>query len=395
MKFLFILLSVVSYSAQSLVTFHSGDVATADDFNSNFQEVKGASSSNAAAISSLQSSSLTKTDAGRVTASVNGESRDIYTVVPGYNMVYVGQNQIPINADGELPWEGQSYYESPDCTGQPYIIVGYIDHEKPIGEEFENPKLTSKITFHKINGEAHYDTGSPVVKLHYKSAKNSSGCRANSNTSAAVPAYPNNSEITGVSFPLIITGLGTRFSITEEVGTPPEGAATGTHFEVYANGVNIGYARYLPTGAESYISVYLYDNQDDLIYLNKDGSYSGYDNGSSAELYYQSNDCSGQPYSKVLSSAATKWWNENKLSISVVKNNGNFYNLSDEIYKFPNGSQSYKYSSSDSCRVVLTSQAGYKKAISTASPAIPIFEPPIVIEGYIEPTIYNELPDAD
>lgn len=396
MKLQLFILMAFSWSAHGIVTFQSGDIATAEDFNANFQELKEETSSNTASIEDIKSNSFSKTDAGRVTALVNGETRDVYAVNPSYNMVYVGQSTVIVGADGELPWESQSYYESSDCTGQPYIPVHYIDLEKPIGEEFINPKVSSITNFHKIGDEAYYDTGSPLVKLHYQSVRYSSGCSITSSMIAAVPAYLNDPDVTGITFPLVISGVGTTFSFTEEVGTIPDNATTGTHFEIYANGVNIGYSKYLPSSAESYISVYLYDNQDDQIYLYKDGTYSGYDNGSSEYLHYESNDCSGQPYVKVLENAATKWWDENKLSETVVKNNDDFYNLSNQIYKFPNGSQSYKYYSSDSCRTIeSTNQSGYKKAISTTSPAVPVFEPPIVIEGYTEPTNYNELPDAD
>lgn len=393
MKLLFILLSVISYSAQSLVTFQGGDIATAEDFNANFQENKDLIITNATSIEKLKANSLSQEDVGQVTALVNGIERKITSHALGYTTVRVDQTNIVIGLNGELAFDASSYYESENCSGQPYIPVHYINIDKSIGEDFINPKLGASTSFHKLNGEPFYDVGSPLVKLHYKSSSYNSNCSALKGSTIAVPAYPNDPDVTGVSFPLIISGVGTRFSIDNEIGA----AIPNGQYEVYANGVSIGFTTRTPIYYVDVIQVKLYDYDNATINLFKDGSYTGYVDGYSETLYYESTDCSTQPYVSSLINQSTSWWNADNLTSRVIKNHGVFYILSPEAYKFPNGSKSFlqSYSDSECTELSSTDNIGYQKATLTTAPSVPVFEPPITIEGYSEPTQYDQLPDAD
>jgi len=405
MRFQFFLLLAFSWSAHGLVTFQSGDVATAEDFNSNFQELKDEAISNTTAIEDIKSNSFSKADAGRITALVNGETREVSTFSPSYNMVYIGQNTVMVGADGELPWGSQSYYESSDCTGQPYISVNHIDLTKPIGEEFVNPQVSSKTNFHKIGGEAYYETGSPLVKLHHKSLSTAGNdCFNSSGTIAAVPAYPNNPDLTGISFPIIISGVGTSFSITEEVGVAAESGGGGSgNYKVYGDGVEFGFITSLPNGPVSSLSVTLIDYNQQVITVYSDGTYSGFNNGGSfsRDMYFKSADCMGTGYFPYLPKTYA-WWDIEEVEYRLFKNGFSYYTTGGQLYLMTSAPMSYKLADTGICSnsvsgVGSTGEYTYREAELTANPELtaPVINVPITIEGWNPAVTYQDLPEVN
>ena len=203
---------------------------------------------------------------------------------------------------------------------------------------------------------------------------------------------PNDPDITGIdSVPLIITGIGSDLKISStEIGIPVAGS-----FNVYASGVKIGTTTRLPNSVSTYVSVKLDNYNQASITLYKNGTYNG-NIISSASLYFESSDCSGTPYYELADDADKEWWNTSLSTKTTIINQDSYYELSSQAYRVSVSFQSRKIYYNDTCSTFTYdgSNNAYKEATLTMSPAVPVFTPPITIEGYSEPTPYNSLPEA-
>ena len=385
-------------------TFISGEVATAAKFNENFTSLSNEIDDVKTAVSNVSSgsgnSSGGSSSDGSVVAKVNGVDMRVSSSQLGqYNITTPTGKTISVNAEG-YPIFTWLVYESSNCSGQAYIAHHQFNEHKlkPAGHVFANPKLSTNISVIFSNNNIGYSLNNTLVKVNYRSidyGSGSVGCRSTSGTYIASKVLPNDSVITGIdSVPLIITGIGSDLKISStEIGEPVAGS-----FSVYASGTKIGATTRYPDAGEAYISVTL-DGQysDKTIYLNKDGTYSGFSGASNSSLLYLSDNCSGNAYVKVLNNGAEKFWDTNKINLKIVKNNNTYYELSAETYRANVINGSYRSYSNGQCysdSTNFTQVAGYKIATETNAPNIPVFTPPITIEGYSEPTPYNSLPVA-
>ncbi|MEH6448558.1 MAG: hypothetical protein V7765_07795 [Oleispira sp.] len=378
-----------SLQVNALVEFQTGDVATAKNFNDNFQELKQEIKDANDDLNSLNES----TTAHLITATVNGVTKKIvangtfYSIPSNSGYIYVGVDGYP---SGSL----YPYYASNDCTGQKYVNDPYLKKE----DSWINPLINGAQQFDVENtsdGKLVYRKGDSVIDLYYQSREINGKCYPQAGNSIVRKAIINDPEVTGVTFPIQITGVGEQVTIDEVIGEVPV-VPTVEYPEVYANGVNIGYLKSIPSSKESYIHVQLYDYNDD-IYLYKNGTYSGFGIGVySKRLYYITPDCSGNKYVEMISNHELYWWDASKHVGTRIKNNDTHYSLSDDVYKFDDTAVSYQDYHSETCRTTtVTNSFGYKKATPTSTPDVLIIEPPIVIEGWDEPTPYNQLPIAD
>lgn len=329
---------------------------------------------------------------GHVTAMVNGVEMKVNSAMPGYYEVITPTGVlVPVDENG-YPTSSALYYASDDCTGTPYIRELALDEKKNPGESYTNPNLTDAVQIAYDGASVYYSRREDFVKLNFNSQYNVSyhKCFSFSGTDVAHRALPNDPAITGItSFPLLITGAGTPITISAEVGEKPVNDKI-----VYANGVRIGQASYIPTGPDVGIQVKLDAYPDEWIVLYKDGSYTGLSFGNQAVLYYPTADCSGMPYVRVLNDFDREWWDSTKTMEGPVVNNGDYYELSEEIYRMPpSGYKSRRYASFDACLQPNDSgKFGYKKAIQTAQPDLPVFTPPITVKGLADDTTYEALP---
>lgn len=387
-------------------TFAAGEIATASKFNENFMSLSNEIEEVRTEVSNIKTDSESSTDGnssgnpdGSVIAKVNGVDMKVSSYMLGmYSIVTPTGKNISVNAEG-YPASSQLVYESKDCTGDAYIQhYQLLDHKnKEAGHVFANPKLSNTASIVYVNGELSYSLSDTLTKIHYSSIDygNGGGCFKTSGTSITSQVVPNDPEVTGIeSVPLIITGVGSELSISStEVGTPSTGG-----YNVYANGTKIGTTTSLPTKYTYEGGVYVNLNGDyegKRVNLHKDGTYSGYSAVSSSTLYYKSNDCSGNAYVKVFYDGIKKFIDASKINVEIVTNNGSHYALSDETYRVTSTSGSYKSPSSYSCYSkydTFSEGAGYKIATRTSTPNVPVFTPPITIEGYEEPTPYDQLP---
>lgn len=368
-------------SAQALVTFQAGQIAKAEDFNSNFSDLD-------------ERLKTVEGGSGAVTAQVNGVSMQVRNFSPGYYSVTTPTGVV-ITVDEEgYPTGTNLYYASSDCSGTPYIREVSLDSSRNIGESYTNPNFAPGPDVAYDGTNVYYSTPDSFVKLHSQSYYNvfSRNCVSASSTDIAHQAYPNDPELTGVSaFPLVITGAGTPITISAEIG---DASATGRRI-VYANGVRIGEASYIPSSASVYISVRLDSYPEQTVTLYKDGSYTGLSVGQPKTFYFVTSDCTGNAYVEVLTDYDRKWWAGSESISGPVFNNGNYYTLSSEIYKMSTGYQSYRSSNSQTCYTGTDSvKYGYKKATLTTQPSTPVFELPITVEGWVEETNYYTLPEA-
>ena len=388
------ILFTCSLQVNALVEFQAGDVATAKNFNDNFQELKQEIKDTNDGLNSLTES----TTAHLVTATVNGVTKKITAYGTSYS-IPTNSGYIHIGVDGFPSGRLYPYYSSSDCTGQKYVTDPYLKKE----DNWLNPLINEAQPFDvedTSNGKLVYRKGDSIIDLYYRSREVNGTCYPQEGNTLVRKALINDAEITGVTFPILITGIGEPPVIDEVIGEPPVigeiPTPTEEQPEVYANGVNIGYLKSIPSSKQSYIHVQLHDFNDD-IYLYKNGTYNGFGVGvSSKRLYYITPDCSGNKYVEMIANHELYWWDASKHTETQIKNNDSHYALSDEVYKFENTTVSYQDYYSETCRTTtVTSNFGYKKATPTTSPDVLIIEPPIVIEGWNEPTPYSQLPNAD
>ncbi len=397
-------------------TFVSGDIATAEAFNQNFQSLDSrVNSLEAEAINikaqvdSLESNSnnsgeggstsATATD-GYITASVNGTPMKVHSSTIGYYSVITPTGfTLLVDVEG-YPTSSTVYFENSDCVGQPYSGQHAIRAEhtrgKPIGYVFANPLISSLTDLALVGGSVYYTQKSELIKLNYKSMLSGENCHNSNGLAAVFKMLPNNKEVTGIeSFPLVISGVGSPLIISEEVGEPTTGS-----FNVYAGGVKIGTTDYHPNRSSGFdaVRVKLDGYSNKTVTLYKDGTYIGGDFSSNKHLYYTDASCSGTAYVEVLSNGVTHWWSQDQLGTQIVNNNGNYHSLSEQVYRPSTTAGSRKSYSDGSCyksSTVLNANGGYKVASLTDAPNIPVFSLPITIEGYTEPTPINSLPVMD
>jgi hypothetical protein len=382
-------------------TFVSGEVATAAKFNENFTFLSNEIDDVRNTVSSISNESGSSSGGssydGSVVTKVNGVDMRVSSTQLGvYSIVTPTGKTISVNAEG-YPSFTQLIYESNDCSGQAYVSHYQLtEHKlKPAGHVFTNPKISTKISVVFSDGDIGYSLNDTLTKVNYKSVDygpNSIGCHATTGTYIASKVLPNDPTITGInSVPLIITGIGSELKISStEIGTPVAGS-----FNVYASGVKIGTTTSYPDSVSDHVTVKLDGFDQGTINLYKDGTYLG-NLISSAHLYFQSSDCSGTPYYGLASDADKKWWDMSLSTKTTITNQGNYYELSSQTYRVSAPFQSVKYYSSDTCNTSShdSSNSAYKEATLTLSPKVPVFTPPITIEGYSEPTPYNSLPEA-
>ena len=395
-----VLMGLISTASLAEVpnTFVSGEVATAAKFNENFTSLSDEIDDVKAAVSNLTSgagsSSGGSNSDGSVIAKVNGVDMRVSSTQLGvYSIVTPTGKTISVNAEG-YPQHYTLIYESNNCTGQAYFEHYQLDLEKTAGHVFANPKLSTGISVVFSDGSIGYSLNNTFTKVNYRSryfGPGSDSCSSYSGTGIAAKVLPNEPGITGInSLPLIISGIGSELKISStEVGTPVTGS-----FNVYASGMKIGTTARHPYSVSNGFYVKLDGFNQASITLYKDGSYSG-NIVSAATLYYQLADCSGDPYYLLAYDADKNWWNTTLSAKSTITNNGNYYGLSSQAYKVSQAFGSRKFSSG-SCSNSTTdgSNNAYQQATLTNSPVVPIFTPPITIEGYSEPTPYSSLPVA-
>lgn len=384
-------------------TFVAGEVATAAKFNENFISLSNEIDEVRSSVSSISDEPGNSSPDGSVIAKVNGVDMRVSSVLLGmYNIVTPTGKTISVSADG-YPASTTLVYESQDCTGQAYLSHYQFSEfiTKTPGHVFANPKISSTVSVVYSNDELGYSSNDTLTKINYRSidyGSSSIGCYSSTGTYLASKILPNDPEITGIdSVPLIISGIGSELSISPtEIGTPSVGS-----FNVYANGTKIGTTRSLPNanGPESSIYVALEgDYLGSTIYLYKDGTYRGYDDVNTSNLLYLSNSCTGNAYVKVINNGVENFLDTSKISVKLVKNNNSYYELSSEAYRTNSTSGSYRSYSNGQCYTNSTNfsrVAAYKIATLTDAPAVPVFTPPITIEGYEEPTPHNLLPVAN
>ncbi len=407
-----IFLSALTASAVADVPniFTANTPAKASEVNANFSDFDSRLTTVSTSITSLEtkidestsdsSGNTSSGSSGSITAKVNGVDRQVISnQLGGYSIELPSGLSVSVDHDGYPP-KTFLYYSGADCTGDAYIIMHQIDvSDREAGHVYPNPKLNTKLSMQYDGTNIYYSLNNTITKLNYKSVDYlmpSMGCYPTRGTVAASKVLPNDVSITGVeSFPLIITGVGTDLEIISEVNTPD--VIYGS-YTVYASSGRIGTTTAHPSGSSDYISVHLDgDYADKDIYLYKDGTYFGFDAASSGNLIYLSSDCSGNAYVNVLSYGDTRWWDTSKITNQVVENNGQYYDLSSQVYQTDKSSGSYRYYYDGSCKTApnqFNTENGYKLATLTTTPNIPIFSPPISIGSYSEPTPISTLPEV-
>jgi len=385
MKSKIILLSSICLisTLQALVTFSPGQTAKAEDFNNNFSELSDKITTINNRIYSTPPN-----------AKVNGVDTYVYTYSIGQ---YSFETSTGINVTVEengLPYNNYLYYESSDCSGEPYI--GLRIEEKEKGFTYINPKITSNIQMAYLSGKTMYSDYEEIVKLNYNSyTDNSFSCSTRSSTTMASLLKANDISITGISFPVLITEMGTPMSVTDEIGTKKEDNYLGEKI-VYANGVRIGVSAYLSLSADFPVRVILDDYPEERVEMYKDGTYSGLDIARKENIYYLTSDCSGNGYIKVLNDFDKEWWISSYLKGSDIINNDQYYKTSSTIYKITNGTKSYKGYYSPTCNVSTdTTKSAYKQATQIATPNFPTYTGPITIESVVEDINYDSLSEAN
>ena len=383
--------------------FVDGTAASAGEVNANFDAVESAVNDNDVRINSnfSQLDSRLKEIEGRssyLTAQVNGVDMQVSSHTVGlYSVITPTGLSLTVNTEG-YPLENWLYFESNDCSGQPYIKPFQLDSSKPVGYTYPNPKLNNSISVVYDGTSVYYSDTVEIVKLHYQSQLiPDTGCTKLSETIIAMKALSNNATVTGImSFPLIITGVGSNLVITTEVGSPAAG--TQGEYVVYASGVRIGTTNFSKPESASYSipSVKLDAYPGEVISLYKDGSYSGFTRVLPRTFYYINANCAGDPYAEVLANYDTYWWDTSFPTYisGIIQNNGSYYELSSEVYKMSLGAQSYRKDGTGCISVPTPGHYGYKRAILTTPVDFPVFTPPITVDGWSEGTLYYNVPEA-
>lgn len=384
-------------------TFKSGDLATAKAFNENFQSIDLNIESINSELITLKGQVSEKSGegedknlkAGYISAEVNGVVMQVSSSMLGhYSIITPKGHTVSVDIEGN-PSVSWIYYESNDCSGEAFYSIYQITNSVISNEQgytFSNPKLSTDLSIIYDGTNILYSLNNEIIKLNYSSGFIGGKCHITKGTSAVTRLIANDSEVTGIeSFPLIISGVGSTVSISEEIGEDFVGT-----YKVFANGTYIGETDRKPDRASDYISVKLTNYNNKNITLYKDGTYSGGGFFSSKTLYFVGSDCTGASYVKVLDDSNRNWWNANLLDFDYIMNDDKYYTLSTQVYRAPASVGSYRnYYNSGVCSnssTALDMDAGYQIATETPNIDIPSFTTPITVEGYSEPTQINSLP---
>jgi hypothetical protein len=191
--------------AHALVTFKDGDVATAADFNSNFEELES------------------KLDAPSNDFNPNGFANgmpaeiNVYELGEYYILLEDGY-PIRINADG-FASPDTFYYAAEDCSGQPYINAYGLNKDKPIGEEWSSPNIEPSKEYLHDGQNGYYGQSPELYLVHAKSTGHSISCMNAVRDVVASRPIP---AVLDITFPIKITGIGVPMKILEEIGVAPE-----------------------------------------------------------------------------------------------------------------------------------------------------------------------------
>lgn len=380
-------------------TFVDGTAASAGEVNANFDAIESAVNDNDVRISSdfseldnrlkgiEESNSYITAQIIGVDMQVSSQSIGLYSVITPTGL------SLTVNTEG-YPIQNQLYFESNDCSGQPYIKSFQLDSSKPVGYMYPNPKVNNSISIVYDGTNVYHSDTVEIIKLHYQSQLiPDTGCTKSSEAIIAMKALINDVAVTGItSFPLIITGVGSDLVITTEVGVPA--GVSQEEYVVYASGVRIGVTHTKPVYSIRDVELDAYPGE--TINILKDGSYGGFTRVLSSTLYYPGGNCTGEPYVEVLPNYDTSWWSPNSTDYrsGIIQNNGSYYELSSEIYKMSQGAQSYRKSATGCISVSSTILFGYKRAILTNPVDFPVFIPPITADGFDEGILYDNVPEA-
>jgi len=396
-----------TFSAHAIAEFEAKTIIKSSEINSNFKEVADSVNDVKDEVSSITNemkaiNNKLSTAGDYIIAKVNGIDMRVSEskyYLGMYNIITPTNININIYPSGNVA-DSAVYFENSDCSGQAYTdtfttLFTYYNNQVDVGDTLVNPKITDMVRVISYNRTPYFvNSSDTIVKLNYSSTYSNNSCHITSGIKFAQATKDNDPDITGFdSFPLIIAGVGSDITISSEVGGG--GNITNGIYNVYASGINIGTTTNHFYGADEAVRVTLKDEPTQTITLYKDGTYTGYSSGSNQRFYYISNDCTGTAYVKVLNDYDKEWWKGSKTLKGVVTNNGQYYELSEQIYKMSSGSLSNKSYYSASCSTTTEPlKMGYKMAITTASPNLPVFTPPITLEGIEEETKYDTLLEA-
>lgn len=367
-------LLAISITSSALNIFEPGQVATAAAFNENFAE--------------LESSISNATSFYDHNAKANGVGVKVANYQFGYYTLYYNQNDsITINHKG-YPTTTSFYYESDDCSGQPFIKVN---------AEFENdtsgwvsPHISTSSSQPKYDGATLYQgIYSGLYYLHANSIGNTETCRGYSISTLAEKPKESNLDL---DFPIILTEIGEPIQILEEIG---EGSIIEKQ-NVYSDNALIGTTTSSQYPPSTYIRVKLNDYPTQTINLKRDGTYTSFTTTSAPNLtfYFTSSNCTGNAYAEY--STELNFWGNEPATTKYASNNGQTFIINPTVYKMSNGYRSKRnYLGSCSSSTGYGSTSSYQMAAQSTlpGPTPPIFGV-ITVEGW-DGDIISDLVEAE
>lgn len=377
--FLFLFPTVV----HALEIFESGEIATAKAFNDNFSELDGK-------INQLQNSH------GWLKRVVNGVEMRVSSARYGnYGLQTDKGVSATINEDG-YPVGQFIYYEQNNCTGDAYYSVNFTDN-KSLNHLYVAKRLSPRQVAYDGSQLLMTDE-TEVVKLHSQSRRINGECSNTKTTEIAFKLIANDQKITGFpnNLPYVIQGNEVQLKLTKVVGSSSSGGTTLKTRNVYANGTKIGTVNYLPkTASHSLSGVSLTGYEGFSVTLYKDGSYTGLNLIKEDEVSFISAGCTGTPYLEVLDNFDQKWWYSDRLNRIIIKNNGKFYQQSEQLYKMSAGAKSERWNSGSCFSRSGTKKNAYRRLTETSAPDMPTFTAPITWDDFVPVTEYGSLPEAN
>ena len=374
---------VTAPAVQALEVFQTGQVATAQAFNNNFSELE-------TKIGQLEQK------AGLNKRNVNGVEMTVVSSRYGYYSLTSAKGVTTLIDEDGYPTNSWVYYADENCTGNAYFSTGF-DNDKNLNHQYLAKRLSPS--------QLHYDGSTllmtqetEVVRLFSKSRRYKGVCSNTESTEIALKLVANDPAVTGFpdSLPYVISGSEQRLTLIRNIGTAPAGGSNNSKRNVYANGTKIGSVSYLPSSASPALySVQLDDYQGHSVTLYKDGSYSGLNLVDEKTVYFIAAGCNGTPYLEVLDDYDREWWYQDRLKRLIIKNDGKYYQQSEQVYKMSAGAKSERWNSGSCFAENGTRKHAYRKLTETTAPDLPVFTPPITWDGYVQETEYSSLPEAD
>jgi len=368
-------------TANALEVFSPGQVATAEAFNQNFSELSNR-------IDQLDNHSGIQRTVDGVVMWVQSSRYGFYrlTSEQGVNLGIV--------EDG-FPVHQIIYYSEKDCAGTPYYDLNFRTNEA-VGHQYPAKRL-SPVQVAYDGTRLLMTDESELIQLYAQSRQRGDQCLNTVSSHVAMELVANDPAVTGFpnSLPYSISGDETQLTVERSVGDPAGNGGTG-NYAVYANGSKIGTVDYIPTSASHALyGVQLDGYEDSRVTLYRDGTYTGLNAFKEASISFVGSNCEGTPYIKVLDSFDTQWWHADRLDNQIIKNNGTYYRMSEQLYKMSSGEGSSRWSSGSCFDSSGTHKHGYRKLTETTAPDMPSFTPPITWDGYTAGTDYTSLPEAD